>query len=132
MSFLRKFRSKQRSLLRKPVFNVDDIIDRLVLSEHSSIFPLNPVEVMLLNREMISTLKRQESTLLRLHTTKTRNIKLVGDIHGQFPDLLRIFRKSGHPSNQSYMFLGDYVDRGDKSLNVISLLFAYAMVLDKI
>lgn len=60
----------------------------------------------------------QEPTLLRL----SGDVKVVGDIHGQFHDLMRIFKRSGMPPNQHYLFLGDYVDRGKQSLETISLL----------
>jgi serine/threonine-protein phosphatase PP1 catalytic subunit len=51
-------------------------------------------------------------------------IKVVGDIHGQYVDLLRIFEHCGRPPQTSYLFLGDYVDRGPQSVETISLLLA--------
>ena len=54
-------------------------------------------------------------------------VKIVGDVHGQYGDLIRLFEMSGFPPNANYLFLGDYVDRGKQSLETILLLLCYKL-----
>ena len=52
-------------------------------------------------------------------------LKVIGDLHGQYYDLLKIFDKTGQPPTSNFLFLGDYVDRGKHSMEVICLLWCY-------
>jgi len=53
--------------------------------------------------------------------------RVFGDIHGQFRDVLMLFHAFGSPIGKdapSYVFNGDFVDRGSHQLEVLGLLFA--------
>lgn len=49
-------------------------------------------------------------------------IVIVGDLHGQYYDLVHMLEKAGDPADINYLFLGDYVDRGIFGLEVVVLL----------
>ena len=60
-----------------------------------------------------------------MQVPENSNLHIVGDIHGQYTDLLRAFEFVGYPSEHlNFLFIGDYVDRGKQSIEVISLLLA--------
>jgi len=104
-------------------FDVDSIIQRLLEIKGS-----RPGKQVQLSEQEIRTLCLKardifmaQPILLDLEAP----IKICGDIHGQYHDLLRLFDYGGFPPEANYLFLGDYVDRGKQSLETICLLLAY-------
>ncbi|XP_030459964.1 serine/threonine-protein phosphatase PP1 [Syzygium oleosum] len=99
---------------------LDDILRRLLEGKGGKQVQLSEAEIrqLCINARQIFL---SQPNLLKLHAP----IRICGDIHGQYHDLLRLFDYGGHPPSASYLFLGDYVDRGKHSLETICLLLAY-------
>ena len=82
----------------------------------------------------IKALFAREDTLVELQSPA----KVFGDIHGQFLDMATFFASYGSPQEYTgdvrlanYVFNGDFVDRGEQSLEVVSLLFCLKICYPK-
>lgn len=69
---------------------------------------------------LIAIIIEKEPNLLKLKDPVT----VVGDIHGQYYDFIKMLDVGGDPENTKYLFLGDYVDRGSFSVEVVLLVYA--------
>ncbi|CAN4108826.1 unnamed protein product [Withania somnifera] len=99
---------------------LDDIIGRLLEEKGGKQVQLSEAEIrqLCVNARQIFL---SHPNLLKIRAP----VRICGDIHGQFQDLLRLFEYGGYPPAANYLFLGDYVDRGKQSLETICLLLAY-------
>ncbi|EAY07646.1 Ser/Thr protein phosphatase, putative [Trichomonas vaginalis G3] len=85
------------------------------------------VPVPLISPEMAEALIKETMTVLQNKPTLVRidaPCYVVGDIHGNLYDLIRILSMAKMPPMSRYVFLGDYVDRGQFSYEIVLLLFA--------
>eukprot|EP01103_Thecamoeba_quadrilineata_P002766 TRINITY_DN12661_c0_g1_i1.p1 TRINITY_DN12661_c0_g1~~TRINITY_DN12661_c0_g1_i1.p1 ORF type:complete len:580 (+),score=109.00 TRINITY_DN12661_c0_g1_i1:53-1792(+) len=112
---------KKEHLASEVLFNETGKIDLEKLTEH--LFHegrLSPEDVIRLI-EQASEIFATEPNLLSVPAPVT----VCGDIHGQFYDLMKLFEIGGDPASTTYIFLGDYVDRGCFSMECIILLYSY-------
>ncbi|KAI9327724.1 Metallo-dependent phosphatase, partial [Zopfochytrium polystomum] len=108
----------------KMKFDVDDFIQRLLGVRKKKV---SARSVCLKPNEIVAICGRARELFLEQPMLLELNapVNIVGDIHGQYEDLLRIFDACGYPPSGNYLFLGDYVDRGKQSLETILLLLCY-------
>lgn len=96
---------------------IDRIIERLLKGE------------VITSNEMDWICERAEAILsLEDNVIVVRSpVVIVGDIHGQFFDLLEILLQVGLPPDQHFLFLGDLVDRGYNSIGVLALVLSFKL-----
>ena len=112
------------------------VLDNFLKSKHwkskpePALFPVDKTIILSICDEVISILEKGP-TLLHLRP----GVKIFGSLHGQYRELLRFFDAYGVPDINpffeksdiealDYLFLGNFVDRGKHSLEVILMLFA--------
>lgn len=107
----------------KAAFDIDNVIQQLL-----AVRSARPGKEVMLPERQITQLCHasrdvfiSQPILLELEAP----LKIVGDVHGQYYDLLRLFEYGGFPPEANYLFLGDYVDRGKQSLETVCLLLAF-------
>ncbi|KAH7728741.1 serine/threonine protein phosphatase PP1 isozyme 1 [Aphelenchoides avenae] len=106
-----------------PPFDVDSLIDRLMAIGK----PNTGISTSITEADVMTLLTAAKDLFMEqpMMLELDPPLYIVGDIHGQFTDLMRIFNKTGFPSTSNYLFLGDYIDRGKMNMEVILLLLAF-------
>jgi serine/threonine-protein phosphatase PP1 catalytic subunit len=104
--------------------DVDDLIQRLLDVGHTR--KVNK-SLCLKSPEVVAICQAAREVFLLQPTLVELSppVKIVGDVHGQYSDLIRLFEMCGFPPASNYLFLGDYVDRGKQSLETFLLLLCY-------
>ena len=93
---------------------LDGLVEKLL-----SCTPLSESEV----RALVA--KAQEVLVEESNVQPVRApVTVCGDVHGQFHDLMELFRIGGRCPDTNFLFMGDYVDRGYYSVETVTLLVA--------
>ncbi|CAI4316483.1 ASN_HP2_G0006640.mRNA.1.CDS.1 [Saccharomyces cerevisiae] len=106
--------SKPLKLTNTNINQLDQWIEHLSKCE-----PLSEDDVARLCKMAVDVLQFEENV-------KPINVPVTicGDVHGQFHDLLELFKIGGPCPDTNYLFMGDYVDRGYYSVETVSYLVA--------
>mgnify|MGYP001809640331 CR=1 FL=1 len=82
--------------------------------------------------EIAEELFLKESFIMTITRMDNQELIVVGEIHGQFDDLVRIFEQNGYPTAQrKFIFNGDIIDRGPNSIGCLMTLFLMKTCLPK-
>ncbi|QNP96601.1 Metallo-dependent phosphatase-like protein [Yarrowia lipolytica] len=112
----------------KPVFTVtqkfiDDLVERF---KNGKLLHLRYVYAIVVGA---IKLFKEEPTMVETPVPEGTTTTVCGDTHGQFFDLLEIFKLNGWPSaTHRYVFNGDFVDRGSWSAEIAILLYALKLL----
>ena len=128
---LQNKRKFNRDLIEKFIQNLlkpfDWFNDKIMNDIHNKL-PFTYEEIINLINEVKPIIEKDKS-LIKIRSP----CKIFGNIYGVYNDLMRYFESFGNPSDDNqmgditfmqYIFLGDFVDRGIYSLEVVLLLFA--------
>ena len=93
------------------VHEYENEITRLVL-------PTVPAPILMKLLQKATDIFSKEPNMLVING----DIFVVGDLHGHILDLFRILKNVGVPPEKNYLFLGDFIDRGEFSTETITLI----------
>ncbi|KAH0786451.1 Ser/Thr protein phosphatase [Histomonas meleagridis] len=102
-----------------------DELDKVIVNLLNSILPTPQELLSIINKA--TEIFHAEPNVLEIKPP----LVICGDVHGQFDDMLQIFQISGAPPYTQFLFLGDYVDRGTKSIEIITLLCIFKIKYPK-
>jgi hypothetical protein len=120
---------------------VREFLQLMPLPEHFE--PLNKdSKPIILHKDYIISLIKNCKALVEKSPSLLRlrhPIKIFGSLYGQYNDLLRFFNFWGRPHEHrgdiesvNYLFLGNIVNRGGFSLEVLSLILALKVIISKL
>lgn len=109
----------QKKLNKEKLYTENKMLDLTVIKDHlikeGKVDKTELLEII----NAVTLVLKKEPNILKIKDP----VVVVGDIHGQFYDLISLLELGGDISSTQYLFLGDYVDRGSFSVEVLILLY---------
>jgi diadenosine tetraphosphatase ApaH/serine/threonine PP2A family protein phosphatase len=102
---------------------VTDMIDQF--KEGKTLQESNVLHIL----SLVEPILRAEPNVATITIKPNSRLTIVGDLHGQYDDLLTIFKLNGMPNERHpWIFNGDFVDRGQHSAECVLTLFAFKIL----
>lgn len=121
------FHSPYHHLLQGLTKCMQSDLNRVASGDLPLTLPVIPVDDVYSICHKAKDLIKDEPNVVHL----TYPLTVVGDLHGHYLDLIRILQTYGLPVGRPYLFLGDFVDRGEFSLETIILIFLLKIMFSK-
>ncbi|KFY07017.1 hypothetical protein V492_07527 [Pseudogymnoascus sp. VKM F-4246] len=102
---------------------IDDMIERF--KNGKKIHKKYVYQIIIATKKLVY----DEPTMVEVDIPKDATLTVCGDTHGQYFDLMELFRLNGFPTDKHYyLFNGDFVDRGSWSTEIALLLYSYKWI----
>lgn len=113
-------KSECKSILRNHRLMMSGDIENIIDGDEILQNPKYPANLLIQLCTAVGQIFKSEPVMIRSSDPAI----VIGDIHGHLIDIARIFINFGYPPSQRYLFLGDFVDRGEFSTECITLIYA--------
>lgn len=109
------------------MFSLEQASRKMLPSEVCHVIPSILVDKL---TDTAHSILSEEPNCVEINCQEDSRVIVVGDIHGQFYDLLFLFKHIGMPSeSQFYVFNGNYVDKGAWGMEVFLVLLAWKVLM---
>ena len=98
---------------------IEQDLDQIIEGKRNLHLPIYKKVILEELAHKVKDLFSEEPNILEID----HDVTIVGDLHGHLFDLLRILYRFGFPPYTNYLFLGDLIDRGECSLEVVVIIF---------
>ena len=116
-----------QEILHKFLSAVTDPVDDYANGVSDLVLPIIPPNIVATLCQESERIFASEPIVLSVNSP----VIIVGDLHGHILDLYRILQCYGLPDKRQYLFLGDFVDRGEFSVETVIILFLLKVLFPK-